>query len=424
MQAADFVRGLQKHLGKMKSMEKPAFDSIQITLFGLLAEALFGCPYVSPESTDWERVFHESYLQGVHLIAFQHPDRHGIPSELQNKLKAISRAYAMRNLKIGQQHTVIHRLMTEHKIPYCILKGLSSADYYPDSFLRGLGDVDFLVRREDFEKAEQILLKNGFEKREGKDTDYHTVYDKNGCKFEMHRDFAELRDEPVCEIIHRYRDTMIQNSIQAQTNGNTYMSPSKFHHGLLLLLHTQQHLLVEGIGLRHLCDWAVFVHSFAKDEFVQLFRDKLQEIGLWRFAQIMSLSASLAIKLPEKPWMEPTEENKRIAVSLLMDFLDGGNFGVKDDNRSRVYESKLYKNQEKSRVHNAFESLNEWVRGKWPWIARCPILLPVGWVYFLIHRSFLVMKGERKHLNLGKTVENSQKRKKIYQELKLFQSES
>ena len=34
------------------------------------------------------------------------------------------------------------------------------------------------------------------------------------------------------------------------------------------------------------------------------------------------------------------------------------------------------------------------------------------------------MKGERKHLKLGKTVENSQKRKKIYRELKLFQPES
>ena len=424
MQTADFIRGLQKHIGKMKSMEKPEFDSVQITLFGLLAEALFGYPYVSPENTDWERVFRESYLQGVHMIAFQHPERHGIPSELQNRFKAIFRKYAMRNLKIGQQHTVIHRLMTEHNIPYCILKGLSSADYYPDSFLRGLGDVDFLVHREDFEIAEQILLESGFEKREGKDTDYHTVYDKNGCKFEMHRDFAELREESARAIVHRYRDTMIRESIRVQTNGNTYMSPSQFHHGLILLLHTQQHLLAEGIGLRHLCDWAVFVHSFPEDEFVQLFRDKLQEIGLWRFAQILSLSSSIAIKLPEKPWMDPTEKNKRIAASLLLDFLDGGNFGVKDQNRNRVYESKLYKNREKGQVYNAFASLNDWVRGKWPWATRCPILLPIGWVYFVFHRSILVIKGERKHLKLGKTVENSQKRKKIYRELKLFQPES
>lgn len=405
-------------------MEKTDFDPVRSTLFGLLSEALFGCPFDCPEDVDWEQVFQESYMQGVHMIAFQHPDEYNIPLELQNKFKGVLRTFAVRNLKIGQQHTVIHKLMTEKEIPYCILKGLSSASYYPDSFLRGLGDVDFLVHQEDLERAEQILLTNGFVKREGKDTDYHTVFDKNGCKFEMHRDFAELWDESARAIVHRYRDTMIRESIRIQTNGNTYMSPSQFHHGLILLLHTQQHLLAEGIGLRHLCDWAVFVHSFPEDEFVQLFRDKLQEIGLWRFAQILSLSSSITIKLPEKNWMDPTEKNKRLATALLLDFLDGGNFGVKDQNRNRVYESKLYRNQKKGQVYNAFSSLNDWVRGKWPWVTRCPILLPIGWVYFVIHRSILIMKGERKHLKLGKTVENSQKRKKIYRELKLFQPES
>lgn len=405
-------------------MENPEFDSNQITLFGLLAEALFGHPFIPAENTDWRRVFQESYFQGVHTIVCRHLDKHGVSPELQKKLRGIFRAYAMRNLQISHQHTVIHNVMTDHQIPYCILKGLSSAYYYPDSFLRGLGDVDFLVKETDFDRAEQVLLENGFKKREGQEVDYHTVYDKNGCKFEMHRDFADVQDGNIGEIIHEYRDTMIQDSILVEKDGNTYMQPSRFHHGLLLLLHTQQHLLVEGIGLRHLCDWAVFVHSFGENEFSETFRERLSRIGLWRFAQIMSLSASVALKLPEEPWMDSNETNRNIAVSLLKDFLEGGNFGVKDEGRNRVYESNLYKNEEHGQISNAFVSLNKWVRGQWPWAARCPLLLPFGWVYFVIHRTIQVIKGERRHIKIGKTVKNSQRRKKIYQELKLFKPEA
>ena len=37
--------------------------------------------------------------------------------------------------------------------------------------------------------------------------------------------------------------------------GEKIRIPAPFHHGLILLLHTVHHMLGEGIGLRHLCDW-------------------------------------------------------------------------------------------------------------------------------------------------------------------------
>ena len=54
--------------------------------------------------------------------------------------------------------------------------------------------------------------------------------------------------------------------------------PSHFHHGLNLLLHTNQHLLGEGLGLRHLCDWAVFAAGFSDEEFRELFEEKLKAV--------------------------------------------------------------------------------------------------------------------------------------------------
>ena len=52
-----------------------------------------------------------------------------------------------------------------------------------------------------------------------------------------------------------------------------YMVPTAFHHGLVMLLHVAGHLINTGIGLRHLCDWAVFAAKFSDEEFCEMFED-------------------------------------------------------------------------------------------------------------------------------------------------------
>ena len=51
------------------------------------------------------------------------------------------------------------------------------------------------------------------------------------------------------------------------------------------------HMTSESIGLRHLCDWAVFVNSISNNEFVGLFSENLKSFGLWKFAQIMTATS-------------------------------------------------------------------------------------------------------------------------------------
>lgn len=86
----------------------------------------------------------------------------------------------------------------------------------------------------------------------------------------------------------------------------TFRNPEPFYHGLIMLLHMRHHLLAEGMGLRHLCDWAVFVDHFSDDEFRAMFEKKLKKTGLWRFAVTVSLSAHLAIGLPYREFMGMT----------------------------------------------------------------------------------------------------------------------
>ncbi len=57
------------------------------------------------------------------------------------------------------------------------------------------------------------------------------------------------------------------------------------------------------IGIRHLCDWALFLNSIEEKEFLKLFQEPLQNMGLWVFAQTISLTSAQAFGLKRQNWM-------------------------------------------------------------------------------------------------------------------------
>ena len=75
-----------------------------------------------------------------------------------------------------------------------------------------------------------------------------------------------------------------------------------------------------GIGLRHLCDWAVFVDSV--DDFEKDFKDKLTECGLYRFAQILTQLSSKYLGLKKQAWAEGVLDDSLLHSLILDIFYD------------------------------------------------------------------------------------------------------
>ena len=203
-----------------------------------------------------------------------------------------------------------------------------------------------------------------------------------------------------------------------------YMIPTAFHHGLVMLLHVAEHLINAGIGLRHLCDWAVFAAKFSDEEFCEMFEDKLKEVGLWRFAQLLTQLSVKYLHCPAKEWCGAADDD--YLEMMMVDIMNGGNFGVKDKNR--INQAKLITNTGKgvddtSLLMQFILTMNQKARLGMPITAKVPLLLPIGWLYVGGRHLVNIKQKRRPTIDVKDMISGAAERKGIYKEFRLFEAE-
>lgn len=394
---------------------------VQKTVLDLLSSALFQKLFSAEKEVDWKAVFDECKAQSVVSTAFSALPRNMVPQELYAQWKAIVNETIVINSKISYAHTMLNGLLNQAQIPYVILKGCASAEYYDDPLLRTMGDVDFYVPPACFEKADKLLLKNGFKSNEI-DHEYEKAYTRDDVVFELHNTVNGVPGGKVGADIRHYFDDIFEKATLKHFDLAEYYSPSPFHHGLIMLLHVARHMVTGGVGLRHFCDWAVFVDKTGED-FVPLFEKKLKQVGLWKFAQILTQFCTEYLGLSEQAWSG--EADKRLLGELKEDVFAGGNFGHKD--LTRADEAKFITSRKKGTVNNdsaikqAVLSANEIVRKHWKFADKVPVVYPAGWLFFGGRYAVKTAFGKREKVKVKALVKSAEKRKKIYQDLRLFE---
>ena len=394
----------------------------QKTVLNLLSAAMFQKPVSADERIDWSAVLGECRAQAVTSLAFAALPKEHISDDIFNQWKYLFNLDVATNSRISYAHTVLHELLTEHRIQYVILKGCISAQYYDNPVLRTMGDIDFYINPSDKKRVDSLLKSHGFELHDN-DHEFETVYTKDGSIYELHTKINGIPGGKVGKQIEAYFEDIFEKAKTKNLDLAQYNSPSPFHHGLIMLLHVARHMITGGIGLRHFCDWAVFVERIG-DDFPTLFEDKLKAVGLWRFAQIMTQFCVAYLGCDAKPWIGKIEYD--LLRDLKSDVFTGGNFGHKD--LKRADEAKFITSRKQggvnrdSNVKQAVLSANEIVRRHWKVAGKVPVIYPAGWAFFGGRYAIRAIRGKREKVNVGELVKDAEKRKEIYKEFKLFET--
>ena len=372
-------------------------------LLDILANNLFGAERrINLNEDNLNAVWSEAYTQAVTLMAFQYFSGEIFKGELPVFIRNSLNQTLADNAKIDFEHVRICNLMKNAGVRCTILKGYASGLYYPDPLMRSMGDVDFIIDTDDFEKAAAILADNGY-KPTGKSHDVHDVYFNEISRCEMHFQPSGIPDGKAGVKVRKYLSGLLDDSVTVKTELGEITVPSVYHHGLIILLHMCHHLTGDGLGLRHLCE--------------KTFRD----IGLWQFAKIMTFICTEYLGLKGMDWAQ--DADRKLADYVLIDIIIGGNFGQKNADRS--HESLLVSSKNEKQVsifRQFFISANNIVYKNWKTARKIKILLPFGWLFFGARYIFRSLLGKRPKIRPKKVAENASERMDIYSELKLFDS--
>ena len=291
----------------MTNEQRALLELIKISQFGSSEE-------ISLDDINMNTLYEEASQQAVlglvaSVIPSKYLDKKWLDAKYQQESAYIRYCNAQDELK---------EVLDKADIPFVILKGNAAAVNYKNPMYRSMGDIDFLVPQDKFEKAIFVLIEDKY--KIGHENERHISFHKDNFSFELHHHFShDINIEDY--LVDGLRDPTI-NSV----DGHSFTMLPKLSNGLVLLDHMRAHLK-SALGLRQVIDWMMYVYHNLDDQFWQNeFQPIVYEKGMDILAITVTRMCQIYLGLPETTtWCISADEN--LCDQLLSSLIVTGNFG-------------------------------------------------------------------------------------------------
>lgn len=406
-----------------KSVRRIEENELNVLAFlrnALLGEAVSQNP-LSPQ--DWEECFRLATVHGVVPLVFSGASsrRKEIPSELLKKcrLQTISQVVNTDNMLAFQSDLI--NMLDVNGIKCAILKGTSLSIYYPQKELRPLGDIDLLISPADRGKVHDLMNKMGYHSQDTGHP-FHLDYYGSGPVVEVHWAASTFPDSIGGQTTKNFMDSALCNTNDAVIDGHSFPMLMPTFQAISLLLHMERHMIKSCIGLRQLCDWMMFVNSLNDDIIHNALLPLLTKCGLLQFAQVMTKTCSIYLGLPQHSTYWCSDVDRSVCNRMMLEILRGGNIREIDNERevSGMLVGNDHDGWHRGALRIVIERLTELTKSNFPITKRFSFLLPVFWLYIPMRYGIRIMRGQRQHFSVARTISEAGRRRKLYEELRLF----
>ena len=352
--------------------------SINDEMFALLRASLLSDESV--EITDREGVFNEMKAQSVAALPGDWLKKHNVPDKEQWLRYCTVQQGNWLMKMLGQDQLL--NLLEQNDIPCVILKGSAAAMAYPNPTLRSMGDVDFLVKRKDFERAASLLEKNGYSlAHEKNDKEHHYSYKKDKTSFELHKRLGIIKesDEKLLSLF----ENGIDNREFREIEGFRFPVLPADLNGLVLMFHINHHLR-SGLGLRQIIDWMMYINILPENIRQEKLFPILRDTGLEKLTLTVTVMCQKYLGL-----RTIVEDDPELPYEDLMEYIiNKGNFGRKAGEKSKIESISL----EMSNPVRAFKRLQKGGLLQWKAAKKHKILRPFAWIYQANRISIMLIK--------------------------------
>jgi len=242
------------------SRDKDFFSLLRAGLWGEADGTLSARP-------DWGHIYrlaNEHKVQGVIAEGITAMGMtQGIPADVFTRLITDRACIIKMNVQVNRVQAKLCAAMDASGIPYAVLKGQAVAQSYAKPEIRRSGDIDFLIRETDFERVNELFSAYTDETQYHHHADLHHALHIDGVWVENH---AASRS-----YFTRRLDRVLQDEMQRifvasdfdhyDSAGQAISIPNPQYTTLFLMGHILRHMTTEGISLKQLCDWVMYIHS-------------------------------------------------------------------------------------------------------------------------------------------------------------------
>ena len=212
-----------------------------------------------------------------------------------------------------QQLAVINDLAsywTEKGCKVLVFKGQTSATMYPKPAHRSPGDIDCYLF-EDYALGNEIAREVGADVNEN--WYKHSSIRYKGETFENHHFFAHTRDGKKGKTLEKELEReLISNSQKCSKLTETTLKPPLQWIAMFLTYHACGHFVTEGLRMKQLLDWALFLQKYQDDVDWRNFYSFCDRNHLRRFADAatsicvehLGINISNSIITVESPFSE------------------------------------------------------------------------------------------------------------------------
>lgn len=223
-------------------------------------------------------------------------------------------------------------LLKEEGIPHVFMKGLICGARYPQPELRTCGDIDFVVGADDFGRTLDALEKIGEVDRDLVH-EHHGMAHLNGVTLEPHYKVHNYQNPKNDRVMMRMFEDIFPEKLSTRVIAGVEVPvfPVEFE-GMFLVSHMVNHVYEEGLGLRQVMDFAMWLNNLYSNTNANvdlgLYFKYLERMHMTRAARVFTRICEQYLGV-DHGIMGYGYTDKEIAFSdkMLADIMNVGNFG-------------------------------------------------------------------------------------------------
>ena len=195
----------------------------------------------------------------------------------------VVQGYEKRNV---QQLSVINDIQqrwAQVGINMLLMKGQAMGIYYPNPLHRAPGDIDCYLFDHYFKGNEEA---KSWADKVDDDWYKHSVIRYRGQTIENHHYFVHTREGKKSKLLNNILCDFLDNVTLESIPGTGVLLPPSMFNALFLTYHACSHFLGEGLRLKQLVDWAMFLKQDADKIDWHLFATLCRQFHLYRFAEV------------------------------------------------------------------------------------------------------------------------------------------